>query len=205
MESGHRTGIRSPSQADNRVIYRKPANGTGEGRATPRRRHQQSSLGLVARWEIDCVRGYRHHDRQRFVAIALDGDHKPVPYLQTPFNEGDAQFSPDGRWMAYASNESGQPQVYVQAIPASGAKWQISPAGGAQPRWRRDGKELFYISTDQKLMAVSVKSGRRQCRPGLRRYQQSRIPRTARVQEAAPFLSTESTFMASGFPSGMRC
>jgi hypothetical protein len=61
--------------------------------------------------------------------------------------------------MAYASNESGQPQVYVQAIPAGGAKWQISPAGGDQPRWRRDGKELFYISTDQKLMAVPVKSG----------------------------------------------
>ena len=61
--------------------------------------------------------------------------------------------------MAYASNESGEPQVYVQAIPASGAKWQISPAGGLQPRWRRDGKELFYISTDQKLMAVPVKSG----------------------------------------------
>ena len=53
----------------------------------------------------------------------------------------------------------GQPQVYVQAIPASGAKWQISPAGGVQPRWRRDGKELFYISTDQKLMAVPVKNG----------------------------------------------
>jgi len=91
--------------------------------------------------------------------LPMEGDHKPVPYLQTPFNEGDAQLSPDGRWMAYASNESGQPQVYVQAIPASGAKWQISPAGGVQPRWRRDGKELFYISTDQKLMAVQVKSG----------------------------------------------
>ena len=89
----------------------------------------------------------------------MEGDHKPIPYLQTPFNEGDAQFSPDGKWMAYASNESGQPQVYVQAIPASGAKWQISPAGGVQPRWRRDGKELFYISADQKLMAVPVKSG----------------------------------------------
>jgi dipeptidyl aminopeptidase/acylaminoacyl peptidase len=91
--------------------------------------------------------------------LPLQGDHKPIPYLETPFNEGDAQFSPDGRWMAYASNESGQAQVYVQAIPAGGAKWQISPAGGVQPRWRRDGKELFYISTDQKLMAVQVKSG----------------------------------------------
>ena len=61
--------------------------------------------------------------------------------------------------MAYASDESGQPQIYVQGIPASGAKWQISTTGGAQPRWRRDGKELFYISADQKLMAVPVKTG----------------------------------------------
>jgi hypothetical protein len=74
------------------------------------------------------------------------------------FNEVAAQFSPDGRWMAYTSNESGQPQVYVQAIPASGAKWQISSDGGDQPRWRGDGKELFYISADQKLMAAPVKA-----------------------------------------------
>jgi hypothetical protein len=91
--------------------------------------------------------------------LPLDGDRKPIPYLQSPFNEATGQFSPDGRWMAYASNESGQPQIYVQAIPASGAKSQISTAGGDQPRWRRDGKELFYVSADQKLMAVPVKTG----------------------------------------------
>ena len=90
--------------------------------------------------------------------LPLEGDRKPVPYLQTPFSESDAQFSPDGRWMAYASNESGEPQIYVQGIPASGAKWQISTTGGNQPRWRRDGKELFYVSA-QKLMAAPVKTG----------------------------------------------
>jgi hypothetical protein len=89
----------------------------------------------------------------------MEGEHKPVPFLQTPFNETSGQFSPDGKWMAYASNESGQPQVYVQPIPATGAKWQISAAGGDQPRWRRDAKELFYISVEQKLMAVPVKIG----------------------------------------------
>ncbi len=91
--------------------------------------------------------------------LPLEGDRKPIPYLQTPFNESEAQFSPDGHWMAYASNESGQPQVYIQSIPASGTKFQISNAGGGQPRWRRDGKELFYISSDNKLMAVSLKVG----------------------------------------------
>lgn len=61
--------------------------------------------------------------------------------------------------MAYRSDESGQNQIYVQAIPASGAKYQISTSGGIQPTWRRDGKELFYFSTDQKLMAVPITLG----------------------------------------------
>ena len=63
--------------------------------------------------------------------------------------------------MAYQSNESGQPQIYVQAIPASGAKYQISTSGGTQPTWRSDGNELFYFSTDQKLMAVPITVGTR--------------------------------------------
>ncbi len=95
--------------------------------------------------------------------LPLEGDRTPIPYLQTPFNETarNGAFSPDGRWIAYQSDESGQNQVYVQTIPASGAKYQISTAGGTQPTWRRDGKELFYVSTDQKLMAVSIALGAR--------------------------------------------
>jgi len=91
--------------------------------------------------------------------LPLDGDRKPVPYLQTPFNEQNARFSPDGKWMAYQSNESGRFQIYVQSVPASGTKYQISASGGTGPQWRRDGKELFYISTDRKLMAVPMKLG----------------------------------------------
>jgi serine/threonine protein kinase/Tol biopolymer transport system component len=87
------------------------------------------------------------------------GDNKPIPYLQTPFVESDARFSPDGKWMVYASNESGQNQVYVQAVPAGAGKWQISTAGGSAPHWRSDGKEIFYIALDQKLMAVPIKLG----------------------------------------------
>jgi dipeptidyl aminopeptidase/acylaminoacyl peptidase len=90
--------------------------------------------------------------------LPLDGDRQPVPYLQTPANEMLGQFSPDGRWMAYASDESGRRQVYVQAIPANGDKRQISTTGGGQPRWRRDGHELFYVADDQTLMAVPVKT-----------------------------------------------
>jgi Tol biopolymer transport system component/predicted Ser/Thr protein kinase len=90
--------------------------------------------------------------------LPLFGDRKPFPLLQTEFNEGQGQFSPDGRWMAYVSDESGKREVYVQTFPASGGKWQISDAGGAYPRWRRDGKELFYVTAGQKLMAVTVQT-----------------------------------------------
>jgi eukaryotic-like serine/threonine-protein kinase len=91
--------------------------------------------------------------------LPLDGDRKPVPYLQTPFDEMTARFSPDGRWMAYQSNESGRFQVHVQTVEPSGAKYQISSSGGTEPQWRRDGKELFYVSADRKLTAVPVKLG----------------------------------------------
>jgi serine/threonine protein kinase/Tol biopolymer transport system component len=91
--------------------------------------------------------------------LPLEGDRKPMLYLQTPFDEQSARFSPDGKWMAYQSNESGQNQIYVQAVPLTGAKYQISAAGGTVPRWRRDGKELYYASADQKLMAVPIKLG----------------------------------------------
>ena len=88
-------------------------------------------------------------------------DRKPMPYLRTASDERQGPFSPDGRWLAYISNESvpNQYQVYVQSFPAGAGKFQVSTgAGGLQPRWRRDGKELFYIATDGKLMAVKVKT-----------------------------------------------
>lgn len=88
----------------------------------------------------------------------LDGERKPFPFLQTPFDERHARFSPDGKWIAYASNESGMWQVYVQTFPASGGKWQISNAGGGQPQWSSDGREIFYVSADRKLMSAEVKA-----------------------------------------------
>jgi Tol biopolymer transport system component len=91
--------------------------------------------------------------------LPLFGDGKPYPLLQSPFSEYQGHFAPDGKWFAYTSNESGRTEVYVQSFPPSGGKWQVSTGGGAQPHWRRDGKELFYIATDRKLMAVDVKFG----------------------------------------------
>jgi Tol biopolymer transport system component len=81
--------------------------------------------------------------------------HKAQPFLQTPFNEGGATFSPDGHWLAYVSNESGRPEVYVQPYPGPGVKWQISTEGGTEPTWNHNGKELFYRSGN-KMMALDV-------------------------------------------------
>ena len=91
--------------------------------------------------------------------LPLSGERKPFPFLQSQFGELHAQLSPDGRWMAYTSDESGQFQIYVQSFPAGQGKWQVSTQGGVQPRWRRDGKELFYLAPDGKLMAVLVRAG----------------------------------------------
>ncbi len=84
------------------------------------------------------------------------GDKKPFPFLTTPFGEVPARFSPDGRWVAYVSSESGRNQVYVVPFPGPGGKWQISTQGGGAPVWRRDGKEIFYMADDARLMAAAV-------------------------------------------------
>ena len=88
--------------------------------------------------------------------LPLEGDRTPVPFLQTDSDERQAQFSPNGKWVAYTSLESGRIEVYVRPFPAAAGKWQVSTGGGEQPRWRNDGKELFYLSADHKLMAVDV-------------------------------------------------
>jgi Tol biopolymer transport system component len=83
-----------------------------------------------------------------------------VPFARSRFNKTQAQISPDGRWIAYTSYESGHDEVYVDSFPTAGNRRQVSVAGGMQPRWRRDGSELFYLAPDQMLMAVPVTSGR---------------------------------------------
>jgi Tol biopolymer transport system component len=89
--------------------------------------------------------------------LPMDGSGKPFVYAGTEFNEGMAQFSPDSRWVAYASDESGTIEVYVGSMPPSNdKKFQVSHGGGQQPHWRRDGKELFFSSNDENLMSVEI-------------------------------------------------
>lgn len=87
------------------------------------------------------------------------GESKPFAFLQTEFSEARAVFSPDGRWIAYDSDESGKAEVYIRPFPGPGGKWQVSTAGGSRPRWRQDGKELFYLSNNDKIMSTEITLG----------------------------------------------
>jgi len=89
------------------------------------------------------------------VSVLRLSDRKAQPILQTPFNESAPRFSPDGRWLAYISDESGRYEIYVQPYPGPGGKWQISTGGGTEPVWNPNGRELFYRSSD-KMMAVDI-------------------------------------------------
>jgi serine/threonine protein kinase/Tol biopolymer transport system component len=140
-------------------LYEKPANGVGVENlllATP-----QSKAPLD--WSPDgrflLYRVELRATTYDLWALPLDGDRKPFPVVQTNFDERDGQFSPDGRWIAYESNESGRFEIYVQSFPGRGGKWQMSATGCAQVRWRRDGKELFCIGLDGRLMAVPFRVG----------------------------------------------
>jgi Tol biopolymer transport system component len=85
-----------------------------------------------------------------------DGSGKPYAFLASEYNENYGRFSPDGKWVAYTGEESGQPQVYVVPFPGPGGKWQVSGTGGEFPRWRGDGRELFYLAPDGRMMSVAV-------------------------------------------------
>jgi Tol biopolymer transport system component len=98
--------------------------------------------------------------------LPLEGDRKPFVFLKTNFNERRGQFSPDGRWVAYMSDESGRSEIYVRPFPGTsspgaadgraGGQWQISTVGGTSPRWGPGGKELYYLAPDGTLMAAPI-------------------------------------------------
>lgn len=100
----------------------------------------------------------RKPDGRRDIWVVSPGG-EPVPFLLTPFDERSPRFSPDGRWLAYVSDESGRDDVYVQPYPGPGPKWIVSTDGGIDPVWSKDGRELFYRRGDE-LMAVSVTAAR---------------------------------------------
>jgi dipeptidyl aminopeptidase/acylaminoacyl peptidase len=91
-------------------------------------------------------------------ALPMTGEPKPFPVTQAAFRAERGRFSPDGRLIAYLSDDSGPNEVYVQAFPQAADRWQVSTGGASRPRWRKDGKELFYISADGQLMSVAIET-----------------------------------------------
>src|ERR1700730_6249082 len=90
--------------------------------------------------------------------LPLEGDRKPYPFAKSQFPQRSGHFSPDGRWVAYISRESGREEVYVAPFPGPGGKWQVSSSGGRMPRWRRDGRELYFVAEDDTIMAAEVEA-----------------------------------------------
>ncbi len=131
-------------------IYKKAANGSGEEEFLLKAGLSDSLWGVSTdgKWLL-----FGHED---IMILPLTGEHKPAVYLQTKHVESGAVFSSDGRWVAYSSNETGHFEVYIQGFPERRGKWVISTDGGISPRWRSDGKELYWSAPDGTVMAASV-------------------------------------------------
>lgn len=91
--------------------------------------------------------------------LPMMGDKKPMPLDQSPANESQGIVSPDGRWLAYVSDESGSEEIYLRPFPPMEGRWQVSTGGGTRPRWRDDGRELLFLSPNSDVMAVPVEVG----------------------------------------------
>jgi Tol biopolymer transport system component len=97
-------------------------------------------------------------DRLDLWTVSMTGDRKPQRLIHSDFISAHGRFSADGRWIAYVSTETGRAEIYVQNFPLTGRKWKVSTAGGAQPRWRKDGSELFFMSLAGEAMAVDIRT-----------------------------------------------
>jgi len=136
-------------------IYVKNADGSGS-------EEEVASLGGASSgnaWDWSCDGKHILFRKQNELWALSWPDRVATPIFQAPWTVRNAQFSPDGRWIAYASNENGTLEIYVSPFPNANGKWQVSTAGGQEPRWRQDGKELFYIDADGKMMAAAVNAG----------------------------------------------
>jgi Tol biopolymer transport system component len=138
------------------------ADGAGDAQRLAESKSQQAAGSWRPDGKVLAFRQLNSGTNYDIMTLPIEGDEKsgwkpgePKPFVNSAFNEGDPAFSPDGRWLAYMSNESDNYEVYVRPFPGPGGKWQISTGGGALPKWSRNGKELFYRTPDSKIMAVS--------------------------------------------------
>ena len=141
------------------ALFQKESSGAGEQDVLLRTGASQFATDWSADGRFILYQALQPGTNYDLWALPLEGDRKPIVLVQSAFSEEDARLSPDGRWLAYTSDESGRPEVYVRPFLRPGGRELISTSGGWQPRWRRgDGKELFYLSPERRVMAVSVQS-----------------------------------------------
>lgn len=142
-------------------IYAKPADGSGsestvlETNDTIEVPKSASPDGKYLVYQRRAVANRARRALDLWV-LPLFGERKPFPIVQTTFDDTLPAISPDGKWMAFQNNETGRNEIYITAFPAGGAKWQISTNGGAYARWRKDGKEVFFLNSTDDIMAVDV-------------------------------------------------
>ncbi len=141
-------------------IHERSASGTGDSRLIL---HWQGSSSASMDWSRDgrFLSISRLQDNWDIYLIDMIDSTDPQPVLTTRHNERHGTFSPDGRYLAYQSDESGRPEVYVRELGEAGGKWQISADGGFTPRWRADGKELYFWDANNYLVAVPVQASDR--------------------------------------------
>jgi eukaryotic-like serine/threonine-protein kinase len=126
---------------------------------------ESRELKIVESWTPD-GRFILYDSGGKVWTLPVGGDRKPTAILTQDNALKVSSVSPDMRWVAYASNSTGRNEIYVQSFPPSGGKWQVSTAGGDEPYWRHDGKELFYVEGGKRMMAVDVTSDGLRFKPG---------------------------------------
>jgi serine/threonine protein kinase/Tol biopolymer transport system component len=141
-------------------LYQKATSGTGQDELLL----ASGNPKYISQWSRDgrfiVYTEFDPKTRSDIWVLPMDGGAAPkaIPFLHSEFNEHFGQLSPDSHWMAYTSDESGQPEVYVRPFPAGEGQWRISVAGGEQPRWRGDGRELFFLGGNGSMMAVAIRA-----------------------------------------------
>jgi len=176
-------------------IYRKAANGLGSDQLVFQSKNQgklPDDVSLDGRYAI--YESPSSAAAEGLWVLPLTGEPKPFAFVQGIFFAFSARFSPSGRYVAYSSSETGRAEVYVETFPQPTGKWQISASGGSEPMWRHDGKELYYLTPDNRLMAVAVDSDSAAFQAG--------IPKQLFQAQTIPSRGWRNVYMAS--PDGQR-
>jgi Tol biopolymer transport system component len=141
-------------------IFETPASGTGDSKPVLESPLSKWPTDLSPDGRLLFYREFSSGTRGDLKVLPLSGERRPFTYLASQFDEDAAVFSPDGRWVAYVSDDTGRKEVYVASFPEPSRRHRISIDGGTQPRWSRDGRELFFVTSSRTFMAVPFESGR---------------------------------------------